>query len=107
MATAQGWGRPPRKYRELPLPNSAYVTDGGSMGDPRMLSASSKCVSTHSPKPTPWSYIWQRFKETGRFSLNTTLKYRGQGKCSNLTSFMSLVYLYFRLIYVYVKLIWY
>lgn len=66
-----GWGLPPRKCREIPLPNSAYVTDGGSMGDPGMLSASSKCVSTHTPEPTLWNYSWRDFKEIQEFSPNT------------------------------------
>lgn len=47
MATAKGWGLPPRKCREIPLPSGAYTTDGGSMGHPGLLSASSKCAPTH------------------------------------------------------------
>lgn len=43
-----GWGLPRRKYREIPLPSSTYATDGGSRGDPRLLSASSQvCFHTY------------------------------------------------------------
>lgn len=74
-----GWGLPPRKCGEIPLPNSAYVADGGSMGDPGMLSASSESVSTHTPKPTLWNYSWQDCKEIQESSPKTLfhLKVRG------------------------------